>query len=303
MGAALETPCAVQRLSLGDIESRLAACPCLPSLASITSRLRELLEMDNLDTARIAELIRRDPSLSEAVLHVVNSVFYGLRQKVRSVEEAVSYLGMQQIRQLILIAPVMEEFQKLLGNENYPWRGFWQHSLATALITHELVECLEKREDDLSYLAGLLHDIGKIVMASAFPVHFRVIQHRVQRTGGGLASAEIDVLGLDHGRLGALYLRNHKLVGEIVGAAEFHHHPDRAPYQSNIIAGVQIADLLICHRGIGSLGEPSETGSSWRDAIGWTLLYTSKQIAEKSAAQAAIAASSEKLKAKMQQLL
>src|SRR4051794_32355497 len=121
MSPSLDTLGAIQPLGLYEIERRLSACPCLPALASINQRLRQLLEADNLYTFQIAEVIRHDPGLTESILHVVTSVFCGLRQRIRSIDDAVSYLGMQHIRQLVVIAPIMEEFQKLAGNHDYPW--------------------------------------------------------------------------------------------------------------------------------------------------------------------------------------
>src|SRR5271168_3795963 len=96
-------PC--QRLSRSQIESRLNSCTCLPSLGSIGDALKQLLEADQRYTSQIAEIIRRDPSLTARLLRLVNAVHYGLSKRVRSIDEAVFYLGLRQIRQLAMVTP------------------------------------------------------------------------------------------------------------------------------------------------------------------------------------------------------
>src|SRR5260221_1294339 len=97
-------------LTLDEVESRAKTCARLPSLGSINSALRELLSADQRYTSQISEVIRRDPSLTSRLLRLVNSVYYGLTTPVNSIEEAVFYLGIRQIRQLAMVTPVIEDF-------------------------------------------------------------------------------------------------------------------------------------------------------------------------------------------------
>src|ERR1700729_878947 len=110
-----------QRLDRQQIENRLKGCPCLPSLGSIDSALKELLSADQRYTSQIAEIIRRDPSLTSRLLRMVNSVYYGISKPIKNIEEAVFYLGVRQIRQLAMVTPVIEDFQKLAGNSGFAW--------------------------------------------------------------------------------------------------------------------------------------------------------------------------------------
>ena len=136
-----EAPAAVasvRPLTREQIELRLRHCPRLPSLGSINSALRELLNADQRYTTQVAEIIRRDPSLTARVLRLVNSVYYGLSTPVNSIEEAVFYLGVRHIRQLVMVTPIIEDFQKLAGQAPFPWREFWQHCIGTAILTREV---------------------------------------------------------------------------------------------------------------------------------------------------------------------
>src|SRR6202453_4597484 len=164
-----------QRLERTHIDARLSGCACLPSLSSIENALQELLGADQRYTSQIAEIIRRDPSLTSRLLRLVNSVYYGISRPIKSIEEAVFFLGVRQIRQLAMVTPIIEDFQKLAGNNDFAWRAFWQHCIGTALMTREIVDLVLVQKGEIDYVAGLIHDVGKIAMASAFPEHFAAI--------------------------------------------------------------------------------------------------------------------------------
>src|SRR5580700_1648565 len=114
-------PANCERLDRTHIDARLSGCACLPSLATIDSALKELLGADQRYTSQIAEIIRRDPSLTARLLRLVNSVYYGISTPIKSIEEAVFYLGVRQIRQLAMVTPVIEDFQKLAGAKGFVW--------------------------------------------------------------------------------------------------------------------------------------------------------------------------------------
>src|ERR1043166_8628992 len=145
-------------LSRPQIERRLQLCPRLPSLSTINSALRELLSADQRYTSQVAEIIRRDPSLTARLLRLVNSVYYGLSSPVNSIEEAVFYLGVRQIRQLVMVTPIIEDFQRLTHQCAFPWREFWQHSIGTAILTREVISTVQTPNDERDYLAGPRHD-------------------------------------------------------------------------------------------------------------------------------------------------
>jgi len=227
--AQIQTAQNVARLGRGDIQAQLARCPSLPSLGSINKALQDLLLTEQRYTAQIAEIIRRDPSLTSRLLRVVNSVYYGLTTPVNSIEEAVFYLGVRQIRQLAMVTPVIEDFQRLTRQCNFPWREFWQHCIGTALLTREVTTNVPGPTEDADYVAGLVHDIGKIVMAWSFPEHFTEIHRQALPGQRALPEIEDEVLGIDHCELGALYLERHRLPELMILTARYHHSPEKSP--------------------------------------------------------------------------
>lgn len=286
------------------IDERVKGCARLPSLRSIDSSLRELLNSDRRYTHQIAEIIRRDPSLTARLLRLVNSVYFGLTTPINNIEEAVFYLGVRQIRQLAMVTPVIEDFQKLAGNTPFPWREFWQHCIGVAIMTREVISCVQTPTDDSDYVAGLVHDMGKIVMAATFPNHFVEIQRRVALESRPLPDLELEVLGIQHTELGALYLENHNLPDLMIETARYHHEPERAGQHSQIIAAVQIANLLVRHAQIGNSGETSIiTPEIWTSASGWEILFPHKRAAERAIACAALHRSLERLPSILQGLV
>lgn len=274
-------------LESDKINVRIRQCPRLPSLNSVNSALRELLVADQRYTAQIAEVIRRDPSLTARLLRLVNSVYYGLSNPINSIEEAVFYLGVRQIRQLAMVTPVIEDFQKLAGNAPFAWRDFWQHCIAVAIVTREVLGAVMTPPDEVDYVAGLTHDVGKIVMASSFPDHFAEIHRRLPEFHGSLIELEESVLGVSHCELGARYLENHLLPKVLVESARHHHKPELATEHAQIIAAVQIADLLVRHAQIGdSLSKGTISAESCSRASGWKILYPDQNPAEVAIAQA-----------------
>ena len=284
------------RLDLKKIETQLALCPSLPSLNSINKALQDLLSVEQRYSAQISEVIRRDPSLTSRLLRLVNSVYYGLSTPVNSVEEAVFYLGMRQIRQLTMVTPIIEDFERLTKQCAFPWREFWQHSIGTAILTREVVTAVSTPTDESDYVAGLVHDVGKIVMAWSFPDHFSEI-HRQAREGlRELGEIENEVLGIDHSELGALYLERHRLPELMIKSSRFHHCPEKAGHYAGIIAGVQIADLLLRSEGIGTSGNYMPVSrEQCLAASGWGVLLPNANDAEQAIAKASLNRSLERL--------
>jgi putative nucleotidyltransferase with HDIG domain len=291
-------------LDFKQIESGLNGAACLPSLGSIESALKELLGADQRYTTQIAEIIRRDPSLAARLLRLVNSVYYGLANPIKSIEEAVFFLGVRQIRQLAMVTPIIEEFQKLTSDRRFPWRQFWRHCIGTALMTRELVDLVESPDGESDYVSGLIHDVGKIVMSSVFPDHFRAIYHGPPANGLELVEREREVLGMDHAELGALYLKKQRIPDVFVEVARFHHRPEQAERHSKTVAAVQVADLLVRHTRIGQSGNQAEVpADSWISSAGWEILFARQTEGEKAIARASLNRSLERIPAILESLV
>jgi HD-like signal output (HDOD) protein len=290
-----------------EIIQRINACPKLASLQSINRALGELVRSDGSLNSQIAEVIRRDPSLSARLLRMVNSVYFGLSARVNNIEEAVFFLGLRQIRELSMATPVIEELQRLQQNTaaTLPWKELWTHSISTAILTREILASTSLDiDDDTDYLVGLLHNVGKVVMAYSFPDELRTLIASPAATPAEFCRLERDLIGWDHGRIGAHYLTRHQLSDEIITAVQYHNDPDRAPRHRLFAAAVQVADHLARHSGISGGFEkvPPVEADAWLKLDGWRILYGSDGP-ESMLARASIANSLQRLPSMLQGLL
>jgi HD-like signal output (HDOD) protein len=211
---------------------RINQCPKLASLRSINDTLRSLLESEDSFLAQIAEVIRLDPSLTTRVLDLVNSIFFGSKdnKRISGVEEASIFLGLNRIRELLFATPVIEEILELGKNApSFPWEEFWKHSIGTAILTRELLSVLNiSYEEEADYVAGLLHNLGILILAITFPDLFKKIYLKKYDSTEELIDEENAKIGWGHAKIGAYYLWNHHISDEIVDAIHWHDQPKQS---------------------------------------------------------------------------
>ncbi len=261
-----------------EICRRLDACPKLASLQSINTALQELVRSEQSLSSQIAEIIRRDPSLSARLLRMVNSVYFGLSARINNIEEAVFFLGLRQIRELSMATPVIEDLERLQvpTAQPLPWKDLWAHSIGTAILTREILASTHLTfDDDTDYLSGLLHNIGKVVMAYAFPEELAIVTATPCASTLEIVELETRLIGWDHGQIGAYYLERHQLSSEIIHAVRYHNAPAEAPRHRLLAAAVQVADQLVRHAGTPNSFElvPAVAADAWTLTEGWQVLY------------------------------
>jgi HD-like signal output (HDOD) protein len=284
-----------------EIRRRIASCPKLASLQINNQALSALVKSEHSLSSQIAEIIRRDPSLSARLLRMVNSVYFGLSARVNNIEEAVFFLGLRQIRELAVATPVLEELQQFQAKAvaPLPWKELWAHSIASANLTREILRASAAAfDDDTDYLVGLLHNIGKVVMAYSFPEALAQVIGETLPTPAAVAARERELIGWDHAEIGAHYLERHQVSEEIVTAVRYHCAPDQAPRHRPLAAAVQVADHLVRHAGLTGAFEsvaPVEV-DTWMNLDGWRILYGADNT-ESALARASIANALQRLPA------
>ncbi len=244
---------------------------------SINRKLAGLVNSEHSYTAQIAETIRRDPSLTARLLRMVNSVYFGLSAKVNNIEEAVLYLGLRQIRELSMATPVIEDMERMSSSSlRLPWRELWQHSIGTAIMTRKILGTTSLMiDDDTDYIIGLLHNVGKVVMAMAWPDVFKQLVNKPHASPEAVCVAECMAIGWDHAQVGGYYLERHQLAPEIVQAVLHHAHPRDAGEYAMYAAAIQVGDLIVREAGIPSGFEKVQAlaRGAWRETEGWSILF------------------------------
>jgi HD-like signal output (HDOD) protein len=293
---------AEQSSALSDflLIERINQCPKLASLKSINDTLIDLLDSEVSFVAQIAEVIRLDPSLTTRVLDLVNSIFFGSKdeKRITGVEEASIFLGLNRISELISATPVIEEIMELGKNsQSFPWTDFWRHSIGCAILTREILSLTdEKFEDEADYVAGLLHNLGKLILAITFPDLFSKIYQQTHQESKDLLITERNIVGWDHAKIGAYYLWNHHISDEVVEAVHWHHEPSRSETHSKLASAIQVADFITTKLGVTGLDRYTKQESRKQSQLdGWKILFAEKDESEMKAIEENLESSVERI--------
>ncbi len=222
----------------------------LVSLPQICIRLNEMIDGPDCAIADIGELLSQDPALCVNLLKLANSPFYGFQAPVESVTRAVTAIGIQGLRDLVLATYAVETFSKL-PNSLADTATFWRHSIYCGIVARLLsAECRMVHKERL-FLSGMLHDIGKMAMYGTIPELVEVIFARFQVWEGPLYEAEHSILGFHHGEVGAELMRLWHLPVALIEVARYHHEPANAANFSLETAIVHVANNVAHMAGFG----------------------------------------------------
>ncbi|MFM7556796.1 MAG: HDOD domain-containing protein, partial [Verrucomicrobiota bacterium] len=162
--------------------------------------------------------------------------------------------------------------QKGVGEAH--WRNLWKHSIAVAMVTKDLMMATPDSGEDLDYVAGLVHDVGWIVFATAFPEHHVSILEQLKTSSLPVRLIELDCLGCDHSHIGALYLKAQQLGTTLEYTTRYHHTPSGDSRDARLAGAVQIADQFALSIGLGHPGDPPlRSPKDWMTVAGWNLLF------------------------------
>lgn len=243
-----------------DIRKSIELCPRLGSLRKINTTFQDLAHADRDLTGQIAEIIRRDPSLTSRLLQMVNSVFYGLSDTVSSVEDAVFYLGTKQIKQMALATPVLEDLQKFTDKApNIDWTSFWQQSIGCAIMTRELLSFSEKPPaGDSDYVSGLIFGVGYLVSIYAFPEQMREIYRQKPQDEYEVHFLQKLLIGWDHAQIGAYYMEQLNIPKDIRMPIGFQQTPELAEEYQTHASAIYVAKRMISELRSGSRKNQSQ---------------------------------------------
>ena len=204
----------------------------LPSLPEVYIRVTELLEAESSTADRIGAAVQTDPTLTARILKLINSAYFGLRNPVTSIPQAVTLLGRQQLQQL-LIGSVLSGVFKDFDIGSFPLRDFWQHSVKTAIIARQLaMQNARIIDHEAFFTAGLLHDIGWLVIAKVNPGSYMQITELAKAQNRKIIDVEADKFGVTHIEVGVALLEKWGIPGLIIECVRKHHDSDHVePYE------------------------------------------------------------------------
>jgi len=256
-------------MSSPEAEKMLQDIRQLPSLSVVVLEILDSFKDEGLKVPELVRKIGRDQGLAARVLRVANSAFLGFPSKVSSINEAVVVLGFHTVRSLALAAGVIQQFPPGEGKA-FDRLTFWQHAIGVGVAARVLAQKLGRNQEE-AFTAGLLHDIGRLVLDAYFHDSFLKILSLASEEDCPLVSAEKKVLGMDHAEIGYEVARQWKFPLPVQLAIRGHHGPDAS--SSELSDLIHLANVLVHGLEIGNSGydqvPPLAAGAWQRLGLDW----------------------------------
>ena len=219
----------------------------LPSIPALYTEIVDKLRNPDTDVEDIGETVSRDVAMTAKILKLVNSAFFGLGREISSPVEAVAYLGMDTIKALVLSIHAFSQFSSAKPG-GFSIQELWSHSQNTAAVAKKIakMECADLKLANEAFVAGLLHDLGKLVLASNFCSEYDALITSCASAGPARLAAEERTFGANHAEVGGYLLGLWGLPVPVVEAITLHHEPSKSSHlQFSPLSAVHVADALV----------------------------------------------------------
>ena len=231
-----------------QLEKEVAELSSLPTLPGVVQLLVQMVKDENSTAMDLGRVISQDQALSARVLRMVNSPFYGFSGKISSVSHALVLLGFNVVKGLVLSAAV---FESLISE----MKGIGAHSLGTAILSRHLANALHMPDPDEILVAGLLHDLGKVILAHIAPEDYAAVRNVSAVKGIHTSAAELEIFGFDHTFAASLVTEAWHLPPTLAIGMCYHHQPSESPEQPETAALIHLANILARCMGYGDPGD------------------------------------------------
>ncbi len=233
------------------IDSLLKDVAELKPMPKVATQIMKLIEDPNTSMGDLADVIKFDPLLTASILKVCNSAAYGLPNQVESVQDAISFVGIDQILDIVLLKCGSENLKN--GQQGYGLNegDLWRYAVSSAIIAKDIAGMKNLKSKHMIYTAALLKDIGKVVLDRFVGDSFAKINSLVENNDLSFREAEKKVIGVDHAELGGIIAKQWKFSPQMVRIIMNHHLPTEASKKSVDTSIVYLADTVCMMMGVG----------------------------------------------------
>ena len=228
--------------AMADIQRAIESIRPIPQVAL---KVLRIIKDGEYDIQKITEEVKKDQVISARTIQLCNSAIFTKRHEVVSLDHALVFLGQELFIKLVISAAVRSYYDQSGNGYSLCKGGLYHHAIGTAMIAEKIVVLTKDIPPAIAYTAGLLHDIGKVVLdqyiAAAYPMLYREFQNE----SADLIKAETRILGLDHTRVGGLLAKKWSLPTALVDVIRFHHEPEKSDNDRPLTTIVYLADLLM----------------------------------------------------------
>ena len=232
------------------VRNELEKIKSLPTLPVIATKLLHMVDQPDVSMTEISKIIVVDPALTSRVLKIANSPYYGVRNRIDTIKLALVVLGLAEIRNVLLSVSLFRTFGSMDDDDGFDQESFWRHSIAVAHFAKKIARDFRIRTHGEEFTAGLLHDIGKIIIAQYFSDAMSDIRNLMDVKGMPVYEAEEQALGLSHMDIGAWLAEKWKIPDHLTESIRYHHYPNLVmenPLLTNLVC---LANLIANYLGI-----------------------------------------------------
>ncbi len=267
---------------MAQLDEIISQIKKLEPLPQVTTRVLALVEDPDSSMSQLAKVIMYDQALTANILRICNSAYFGISKKVESLQQAIVYLGMEQIIDLVLMFGASRNLRKKQPGYDLDEGQLWRYSVCSALIARDLAEKFEGADKHLIFTGALLKDIGKVVLHQYVGESFRKIITLVIKKEYSFREAEKEVIGIDHAELGAMVADSWNFSPNLTEIIRNHHLSNNEQDPDLNTSLVYLADIIcmMIGVGVGSDGLAYRLHKKVIDNLGFTILDLGKIIAE-----------------------
>lgn len=237
----------MNHITLDELVEKVDEIPVFPQTIS---DIIQLIEDPNAGAKDVERVIIKDQGLTAKILKLANSSYYGLSRNIKSVSEATVLLGFQAIKSMVMATSVGKVFDKPLPGYALGKEELWRQSQVCAITTRVVAKKCRFPKADQAYTAGLLRDIGKVILDHYMSNQYELILAEVVASKKTFLQVEQDILGFNHGQVGARIAEKWHLPEELVEAIALHHTPEAARVNPKMTAMVHVADVIVMMMGL-----------------------------------------------------
>ncbi|MBW2062246.1 MAG: HDOD domain-containing protein [Deltaproteobacteria bacterium] len=256
----------MNKVSKKTFDQILARLEGLPSLPVTVAAILEVLNNPESSAQELSEALSYEQSLASRVLKLVNSAYYGFPRRIDTLSKAVTILGYNSIRNIILVTSIFDSLDKGSKARSLDRKGFWQHALGCGAAAQVMGTKLGFRQGEELFLAGLLHDIGKVILDAFLHEEYSQVLKVCQEENLLLFEAEEQVLGVTHEDFGCWLAETWNLPYNLTEAISHHHEPPESKEYFIITSLVHIGDILTRALEVGHGGDdliPAINRQAW----------------------------------------
>jgi putative nucleotidyltransferase with HDIG domain len=238
----------MSNIDVRALREKIENINALPTIPKTLKKILGVIENPRISLNEISSFVSGDPVLTTKVLIMVNSPIYGFPGRISSVNQAVILLGLTVVKGLLLGVSVFELMQKTMI-------GLWEHSLGAAIVCRLIAKRKGLKEPDELSIAGLLHDIGKILLVLQYPKEYEKAMNESNQSGLTIYESEKNYFNTTHASVGAWMAEKWRFPSNLIEVIEYHHKPHTAKIAPMNSAIVHFADILVKARGFGFAGD------------------------------------------------